>query len=248
MPVTYRHVKGKDNSFSVLLSRLIQGGKSYLPEGGKDAFVLLTSASSNSDSVTAQDLVPSLLQGELRSKLISLQHSDSSTLLHSESLKAWHDHFRANTQVSRLAAEAKRLGLVTLERGLLPTISDVDTGGAVFVPGTKITGPVIPIGQMNGLDELVSTNVHVDWNVRDWLLFVTRDLDYHRSARNMRDSLVFLFTQAHRLSSAQGGASRLWAKGLTRGKRGLECTSYQQTDNNKRRTTVVRPLTTQRGR
>ncbi|EER13599.1 hypothetical protein Pmar_PMAR001277, partial [Perkinsus marinus ATCC 50983] len=38
--LTYRHAKGKDNSFSDLLSRLAQGGQRYVPEGGGEAFVL----------------------------------------------------------------------------------------------------------------------------------------------------------------------------------------------------------------
>ncbi|KAF4706982.1 hypothetical protein FOZ62_019405, partial [Perkinsus olseni] len=87
--LTYRHAKGKDNSFSDLLSRLAQGGQRYVPEGGGESFVLVTPASSSpSNSATAgnlpsvHDSAKSILEGDLRSQLISLQKADSSTLLH----------------------------------------------------------------------------------------------------------------------------------------------------------------------
>ncbi|EER15422.1 hypothetical protein Pmar_PMAR018773 [Perkinsus marinus ATCC 50983] len=118
--LTYRHAKGKDNSFSDLLSRLAQGGQRYVPEGGGEAFVLVTSTSPSQSelpttdrSASVHDSTRCILAGDLRVQLITLQKADSSTLLHGATLQAWQHHFDGAGKLQKLAAEAKALGLVT---------------------------------------------------------------------------------------------------------------------------------------
>ncbi|KAF4745375.1 hypothetical protein FOZ63_017278, partial [Perkinsus olseni] len=173
--LTYRHAKGRQR---------------YVPEGGGETFVLVTPASSSpSDSATAGNLpsvhgsAESILEGDLRSQLISLQKADSSTLLHGCSLQAWQLHFDGSGRLQKLATEAKTLGLVSCVEDVVMTISEASITGLISVP-------VIPEGVVKGLNDMIGTNVDVDWKLRDWFLFIAHEIDYHRPHRDMRDALI----------------------------------------------------------
>ncbi|KAF4685307.1 hypothetical protein FOZ60_006665 [Perkinsus olseni] len=120
------------DTFSDLLSRLAQGGSDTFlkeaPPPRRGTFVLVTPASSSpSDSATAgnlpsvHDSAESILEGDLRSQLISLQKADSSTLLHGCSLQAWQLHFDGSGRLQKLATEAKTLGLVSCVEDVVMT-------------------------------------------------------------------------------------------------------------------------------
>ncbi|EER04846.1 hypothetical protein Pmar_PMAR026398 [Perkinsus marinus ATCC 50983] len=171
-------------------SRLAQGGQRYVPEGGGEAFVLVTSTSSSQSelattdrSASVHDSTSCILAGDLRVQLITLQKADSSTLIHGDTLQAWQHHFDGAGKLQKLAAEAEALGLLTHVGGVVMTISEATLTGPISVP-------VIPGGVVTGLNGMIGTNVDTDWKLRDWLLFVAHEMDYHRPHRDMRDSLV----------------------------------------------------------
>ncbi|EER02055.1 hypothetical protein Pmar_PMAR024240 [Perkinsus marinus ATCC 50983] len=160
--ITYRHAKGKDNSFRDLLSRLAQGGQRYVSEGGGEAFALMISTSSSQSelpttdrSASVHDSTRCILAGGLRVQLITLQKADSSTLLHGATLQAWQHHFDGTGKLQKLAAEAKALGLVTHVGGVVMTISEA-------VLTEPISVPVIPGGVVTGLNGMIGTNADTD--------------------------------------------------------------------------------------
>ncbi|KAF4759257.1 hypothetical protein FOZ63_018359, partial [Perkinsus olseni] len=125
----------------------------------------------------------SILEGDLRAQLISLQKADSSTLLHGCSLQAWQLHFDGSGRLQKLATEAKTLGLVSCVDDIVMTISEASITGPV-------SAPVIPEGVVKGLNDMIGTYVDVDWKLRDWFLFIAHEMDYHRPHRDMRDALI----------------------------------------------------------
>ncbi|KAF4733997.1 hypothetical protein FOZ62_007489, partial [Perkinsus olseni] len=92
-------------------------------------------------------------------------------------------HFDGSGRLQKLATEAKTLGLVSCVEDVVMTISEASITGLISVP-------VIPEGVVKGLNDMIGTNVDVDWKLRDWFLFIAHEMDYHRPHRDMRDALI----------------------------------------------------------
>ncbi|KAF4735590.1 hypothetical protein FOZ62_027797 [Perkinsus olseni] len=113
----FKHIPGRLNGFSDLLSRLLDQGRRYLPEGGGNPVVLATidpstqsdgSPRDNSDDTLARVLCDDGIQSELR----ELQKADDETKVHGASLKEYHQHFEGSKALPRSAVEAVQLGLI----------------------------------------------------------------------------------------------------------------------------------------
>ncbi|KAF4735550.1 hypothetical protein FOZ63_019093, partial [Perkinsus olseni] len=184
----FKHIPGRLNGFSDLLSRLLDQGRRYLPEGGGNPVVLATidpstqsdgSPRDNSDDTLARVLCDDGIQSELR----ELQKADDETKVHGASLKEYHQHFEGSKALPRSAVEAVQLGLIGRADGVIMTISDVNESGEVLVP-------VIPVGVIPGLQALINTNVQTNWTVREWLLFCVHELGGHGGYHHLRAKLV----------------------------------------------------------
>ncbi|KAF4759436.1 hypothetical protein FOZ63_032283, partial [Perkinsus olseni] len=173
--LTYHHVSGRSNSFADLLSRLLAGGRHLVPEGGGQPLVLFTPGDSTTDEASPADkLAKALMSGQLLRELVLLQAADGSTRFHGDSLSTWHAHFTNGNDISRVSQEAKTLGLVSFKTDLVHVISDVTLLGEVLVP-------VIPAGKVAGLEQIISTNVVPNWELREWLIFAAHEADSHRA-------------------------------------------------------------------
>ncbi|KAF4647416.1 hypothetical protein FOL47_004637, partial [Perkinsus chesapeaki] len=151
--LTYRHVKGKDNSLADLLSRLTEKGQKFVPEGGGDALVLFTSTASSvppaETPTSLQEAMSLVTKGNWRERLSALQKDDKSTLLHGDTLHNWYEHYSGTAVLGGLAAEAVTLGIVTFQEGLIMVISEANISGPVVVP-------VAPLGIIPGWSDVLN--------------------------------------------------------------------------------------------
>ncbi|KAF4657361.1 hypothetical protein FOL46_007452, partial [Perkinsus olseni] len=111
--------------------------------------------------------------------------ADGSTRFHGDSLSTWHAHFTNGNDISRVSQEAKTLGLVSFKTDLVHVISDVTLLGEVLVP-------VIPAGKVAGLEQIISTNVVPNWELREWLIFAAHEADSHRAHPQVKDTICSL--------------------------------------------------------
>ncbi|EER03549.1 gag/pol/env polyprotein, putative [Perkinsus marinus ATCC 50983] len=187
--VCYRHVGGKLNGLSDLLTRLLDGGTRYLQDGGGTPLVLVTRDQDGGNSTDgaprtdAEELASALCEGGVYEKLSSLQAADDITRVHGTTLKDWCSHFIHDVPVSRIAQEAVEIGVVAWTDNLLYVVVDVKEKGQVRVP-------VLPTGKIAGLDELISINVQGDWDVRSWFMFCGHELQIHASFHPMRSFIL----------------------------------------------------------
>ncbi|KAF4650538.1 hypothetical protein FOL47_001076, partial [Perkinsus chesapeaki] len=191
--ITFKHVGGKQNGFADALSRLLDGGRKYLPEGRDSPVVLWVTRGSAFDprneprgDGSSQFSPQTFLENEeVRQRLLELQGVDSSTILHGLPLAKWVSALKAQRPDGVLAgpaAEAYKLGLVALVGGCVCVFGDVDENGGVAVPA-------VPQGKLDAFGEVVSINCDADWDLRTWFLFTFHELAVHQGTPSMKGAM-----------------------------------------------------------
>ncbi|KAF4739902.1 hypothetical protein FOZ63_016186, partial [Perkinsus olseni] len=183
--ITFLHLGGSQNQLADLLSRLVDNGRRYMPEGKEVPVALLATSSAVGEREPAgpseEILKVFSSEGFLRS-VAALQKKDDATLVHGWSLKKWHSYFddaRDSPPDHLLAKEALKLGLLVRRDGVVKVYGDVDLDGGVWVS-------VIPLGQSEEFYQIVQTNCETSWDLRTWILFCFHEMASHQAPWSMK--------------------------------------------------------------
>ncbi|KAF4677226.1 hypothetical protein FOZ60_000285, partial [Perkinsus olseni] len=189
--VTLCHVNGRHNQLSDVLSRLMEGGKEFLPEGHPKPVALVAPEDSTdgggelarggSVELVAPSGTADVDLEKVSEFVVESQSKDGSTLVFGAALMAWVEHFRAGAALPTSAAEALEMGLV-----------EWNSGVTVFKEAT-VAGPswalVVPDTPMEEYVGVLSLNYEPKWSVRQWLLFVFHDVALHPGAEAVRETM-----------------------------------------------------------
>ncbi|EER00195.1 hypothetical protein Pmar_PMAR017053 [Perkinsus marinus ATCC 50983] len=188
--VTFFHIGGTQNQLADLLSRLVDNGRQYMPEGKEVPVALLagTGSSSGQSQIPPPEILSIFSSEGFLGSVAQLQRSDEATVLFGLSLRKWHQYLDGDDGSSLnhpLAKEAEKLGLVARQRGVIQVYGDVDLSDGVWVP-------VIPEGRSDEFYRLVRTNCEVTWDIRTWVLFCFHELASHQAPWSMKSQIVRL--------------------------------------------------------